>query len=138
MAKADLFDLTFDLFWARIYFGYGVQQISWRGPVLDYADSLCVAARTLLKEKKYHYSASEGVVEVDFVRKGNSVLIDFEGFGCSLRIPFGDFVSDSSRILVEVIDVLVGKYPELMNNQALMREKKKARALLDAYAQYRE
>lgn len=120
LATADLYDLTWEMFWGDLVFRAEGADFSGPGPVFDAAYVLFCVARDLQKQPKRSYSAAEGAGEYEFHRKGEFVHIREQG-GPRGVVPYSEFRNATAVFLRSLIDDLSTRYPELDRNPEIIK-----------------
>lgn len=120
LATADLYDLTWEMFWGELVFRVEGADFSGPGPVFDAAYVLFCVARDLQEQPKRTYSAAEGAGEYEFRRKGDLVHIREEG-GPRGIVPYIEFRRATATFLRDLIGDLSTRFPELDRNPEIVK-----------------
>ncbi|MFV5998872.1 hypothetical protein ACNPQM_42775 [Streptomyces sp. NPDC056231] len=120
LATADLYDLTYDMFWGDLVFRVEGADFSGPGPVFDAAYVLFCVARDLQDQPKRTYSAAEGAGEYRFHRKGDLVHISEEN-GPRGVVRYDDFCAATASFLHVLVDDLCERYSELRGNSEIIK-----------------
>ncbi|MFF9111213.1 hypothetical protein [Streptomyces sp. NPDC014805] len=120
LAQADLYDLTWEMFWGDLVFRVDGADFSGPGPVFDAAYVLFCVAQDLERTSKRTYSAAEGAGEYTFHRKGGTVHVR-EGNGPSGVVPFDEFRAATGDFLRKLVNDLCKRYPELRANPSIVK-----------------
>ncbi|MEU3346553.1 hypothetical protein ABZ723_16510 [Streptomyces sp. NPDC006700] len=120
LVTADLYDLTYEMFWGDLVFRVEGADFSGRGPVFDAAYVLFCVAQDLQEQPKRSYSAAEGAGEYRFHRKGDLLQIR-EDDGIRGVVLYEDFRSATTAFLRTLVDDLCGRYPELRKNAEIAK-----------------
>ncbi|WP_281154817.1 hypothetical protein [Streptomyces sp. HYC2] len=120
LVTADLYNLTYDMFWGDLVFRVEGADFGGPGPVFDVAYVLFCVAQDLQKQPKRTYSAAEGAGECQFHRKGDLLQVREEN-GPRGVVLYEDFCSATIAFLRTLVDDLCGRYPELRRNAEISK-----------------
>ncbi|MFF4185250.1 hypothetical protein ACFYZ9_18815 [Streptomyces sp. NPDC001691] len=123
LAGADLYELTFELFWGELVFRAGGTDFSRSGPVLDFAYCLHGVGLDLERQPKRQYSVAEGAGEFLFTRNGDSLLIREEK-GPTGSVSYKEFRTATEAFLRAVVADLCTLYPDLNKNREISKLKR--------------